>query len=189
MDINIKHETRNTQQETQNRFQDARPKIREVAVRVGLPKMLFYWAAISRWALIIFAALSPIFFLPFTNLPVAVHKELLVFILILAAFFALLGRILIEGRLRYPGHLLMLALLVLVLVWGAATFFSINQLGSLMSSWATPDSFFSILLFALLTLSIVMTFDRRDIVISLLVFLASLSLLGLFELLQLLKIF
>jgi len=35
----------------------------------------------------------------------------------------------------------------------------------------------------------VMTFDRRDIVISLLVFLASLSLLGLVELLQLLRIF
>ncbi len=200
MDIDIKHETpkenkfptgqaRNTQHETQDRFQDARPRIQEVAVHVGLPKMLFYWQAISRWALILLAALAPIFFLPFTNLPVAVHKELLVFILILVAFFALLGRILIEGRLRYPGHLLMIALLTLVLVWGAATFFSVNQLGSLINSWATPDSFFSVLLFALLMLSIVMTFDRRDIVISLLAFLASLSFLGLFELLQLLKIF
>ncbi len=180
MDINIKHE---------NRFQDARPKIQEVAVRVGLPKALFYWQAISRWALILLAALAPVFFLPFTNLPLAVHKELLVFILILVAFFALLGRILVEGRLRYPGHLLMITLLTLVLVWGAATFFSFNHLTSLLGSFATPDSFFSMLLFALLTLSIVMTFDRRDIVISLLAFLASLSLLGIFELLQLLKIF
>ena len=189
MDINIKHETRNMEHETQNKFQDARPRIQEVTVHVGLPKMLFYWQAVSRWALILLAALAPIFFLPFTQLPVAVHKEILVFIMILIAFFALLGRILIEGRLRYPGHLLMIALLTLVLVWGAATFFSVNQLGSLMSSWATPDSFFSVLLFALLMLSIVMTFDRRDIVVSLLAFLASLSLLGLFELFQLLKIF
>ncbi|MCX6813328.1 MAG: hypothetical protein NTV77_02495, partial [Candidatus Azambacteria bacterium] len=183
MDINIR------KTEEREKFQDARPKIREVAVHVGLPKALFYWQAISRWALILFAALTPIFFLPFTNLPVAAHKELLVFILILIAFFALLGRILIEGRLRYPGHLLMFALLVLIIVWGLATFFSVNLLGSLMGSWATADSFFAMLLFVLLLLSIVMTFDRRDIVSSLLVFLASLSLLGLFELLQLLKIF
>ena len=168
MDINIR------KTEEKEKFQDARPKIREVAVHVGLPKALFYWQAISRWALIIFAALAPIFFLPFTNLPIAVHKELLVFILILVAFFALLGRILIEGRLRYPGHLLMIALLALVLVWGAAAFFSFNQLTSLIGSWATPDSFLAMLLFVLLTLSIAMTFDRRDIVVSLLVFLASL---------------
>ena len=184
MDINIKHETRNMEHETRNgeqvssfKFQDSRPRIYEA------------WARVSRWALIIFAALAPIFFLPFTILPVAVHKEFLVFIMILVAFFALLGRILIEGRLRYPGHLLMIAFLTLVLVWGAATFFSFNQLTSLLGSFATPDSFFSMLLFVLLALSIVMTFDRRDIVISLLAFLASLSFLGLFELLQLLKIF
>lgn len=189
MDINIKHTTHNTQHGAQNKFQDTRPKIQEVSVRVGLPKMLSYWAAISRWALILFAALTPIFFLPVTNLPVAVHKELLVFVLILVAFFALLGRILIEGRLRYPGHLLTLALLTLVLVWSAAAFFSVNPLGSLIGSWATPDSFFAMLLFVLLTFSIAMTFDRRDIVISLLAFLSSLSLLGLFELSQLLKIF
>ena len=161
----------------------------DLPAQAGLPKMLFYWQAVSRWALILFAALAPVFFLPFTNLPVAVHKELLVFILIFVAFFALLGRILIEGRLRYPGHLLMIALLTLVLVWGAATFFSFNYLTSLLGSFATPDSFFTVLLFSILMLSIVMTFDRRDIVISLLAFLASLSVLGLFELLQLLKVF
>ncbi|MEK7178529.1 MAG: hypothetical protein AAB721_02655, partial [Patescibacteria group bacterium] len=189
MDINI------FKKRDSSKFGNMEPITQEMAAHVdlpaqaGLPKMLFYWAAVSRWALIIFAALAPVFFLPFTNLPVAVHKELLVFILILVAFFALLGRILIEGRLRYPGHLLMIALLTLVLVWGAATFFSFNYLTSLLGSFATPDSFFSVLLFALLMLSIVMTFDRRDIVISLLAFLASLSLLGLFELFQLLKIF
>ncbi|MDP3003945.1 MAG: hypothetical protein Q8N43_00320, partial [Candidatus Azambacteria bacterium] len=189
MDINI------FKKRDSSKVENIEPMTREVSAhadllaQAGLPKMLFYWAAVSRWALIIFAALAPVFFLPFTNLPVAVHKELLVFILILVAFFALLGRILIEGRLRYPGHLLMIALLTLVLVWGAATFFSFNYLTSLLGSFATPDSFFSVLLFALLMLSIVMTFDRRDIVISLLAFLASLSLLGLFELFQLLKIF
>ncbi|MEK9170781.1 MAG: tetratricopeptide repeat protein [Patescibacteria group bacterium] len=183
MDINIR------KTEEREKFQDARPRIQEVAVRVGLSKALFYWQAISRWALILLAALAPIFFLPFTNLPVAVHKELLIFILILAAFFALLGRILIEGRMRYPGHLLMTALLFLILAWGVSAFFSVNQIGSLIGSWATPDSFFAMLLFAILTLSIVMTFGRRDIVISLLAFLASLSVLGLFELSQLLKIF
>jgi len=183
MDINIR------KIEEKEKFTDARLKIREVTVRVGLPKTLFYWAAISRWALIVLAALAPVFFLPFTNLPVAVHKEFLIFVLILVAFFALLGRILIEGRMRYPGHWIAAALVVLVLVWGAAAFFSVNQSGSLIGSWATPDSFFSMLLFVFLTLSIVMSFDRRDIVISLLAFLASLSLLGIFELLQLMKIF
>ena len=183
MDINIR------KIEEREKFQDARPRIQEVAVHIRLPKALFYWVAISRWALILFAALTPIFFLPFTSLPVAVHKELLVFVLVIVAFFAFLGRILIEGRLRYPGHLLMAALLTLVPVWGASAFFSFNQLTSLLGSFTTPDSFFSMLLFVLLTLSIVMTFDRRDVVISLLAFLASLSLLGLFELLELLKIF
>lgn len=153
------------------------------------PKMLFYWKEVSRWALILFAALTPIFFLPFTALPVAVHKEALVFGLILVVFFAMLGRILLEGRIRYPGHLLTLALLVLVMAWGASAFFSVNQIGSLIGPWATPDSFFAVFLFAVLTLSIVTTFDKRDIVLSLLVFLASLSILGVFELLQLMKLF
>src|SRR3989344_6074020 len=170
-------------------FQDARPKIIEFSIPIEFPKMLNYWRAASRWALILFAALAPIFFLPLTALPVAANKEVLIFILILMAFAALLGRILIEGRIRYPGHLLTAALFVLVLVWGASSFFSVNQIGSLIGPWATPDSFAAVLLFALLALSIVMTFDRRDIVVSLLTFLASLSVLGLFELLQLMKVF
>ena len=155
----------------------------------SMPRVYFYWVAISRWALILFAGLMPIFFLPFTGLPVAANKELLAFVLILVAFFALLGKILVEGKIRYPGHLLAIALAVLVLVWGVSAFFSLNQITSLIGSWATPDSFASILLFAILTLSIVMTFDRRDIILSLLIFLASLSLLGVFELLQLFKIY
>lgn len=172
-----------------SRLQDSRPRINEVSVPIEFPKMLDWWKSASRWALILFAGLTPIFFLPFTALPVAANKEILVFTLILAAFFALLGRILIEGRIRYPGHWLAASLLVLVLVWGIASFFSINQIGSLIGPWATPDSFTAVLLFALLALSIVMTFDRRDIVVSTLVFLASLSVLGLFELLQLMKVF
>src|SRR3989344_2088278 len=172
-----------------SKFQDARPKISEVSIPIEFPKMLNYWRAASRWALILLAALAPIFFLPLTALPVAANKEVLIFILILMAFAALLGRILIEGRIRYPGHLLTAALFVLVLVWGASSFFSVNQIGSLIGPWATPDSFAAVLLFALLALSIVMTFDRRDIVVSLLTFLASLSVLGLFELLQLMKVF
>lgn len=170
-------------------FKDSRPKISEVTIPIGFSKMLRSWQAISRWTLILLAGLLPIFFLPFTNLPVAAHKEMLVFILILVAFFALLGKILVEGRVRYPGHWLMASLVVLVLVWGASAIFSINPLASLIGGWSTPDSFVSILLFALLMIGIVMIFNRRDIIISLLVFLASLTLLGIFELLQLAKVF
>ena len=187
MEINIKRETRDM--ESENKWRDSRSRIREVSVGVGLPKMLAYWSTVSRWALILLAALAPIFFLPFTNLPVAANKEILVFSLIIIAFFAFLGRVLIEGRVRYPGHFLALALLLLILVWGASAFFSLNQLTSLAGAWASPDSFFSMLAFVILALSIATTFDRRDIVASLLVFIASLSLLGLFELLQLAKIF
>ncbi|MEK7087615.1 MAG: hypothetical protein AAB958_02860, partial [Patescibacteria group bacterium] len=178
MDINIK-----------NQFEDARPRITEVAIPITIPTILIYWKNVSRFALILFAALTPIFFLPFTSLPVAVHKEIFVFTLILVSFFAILGSILLEGRIRYPGHLLTAALIFLVLVWGASAFFSVNQIGSLIGAWGAPDSFMAILLFALLSLSIVMTLDRRDIAISLLVFLASLAILGIFELLQLAKIF
>src|SRR3990167_5164252 len=130
-------------------------------------KMLFYWQAISRWALIIFAGLMPVFFLPFTNLPVAAHKEIFALVLVLIAFFALLGKILVEGKIRYPGHWLVISLAVLVLVWSISAVFSVNPLTSLIGSWSTPDSLASILLFALLMISIVMTFDRRDIVLSL----------------------
>lgn len=195
-DIKIKeHSSVEKAEEIQNLRSDldsgyrGRTSIVEEAAIFELPKMLIYWQAVSRWALIILAGLAPIFFLPFTNLPVAVHKEILVFIFVLVAFFALLGRILIEGKIRYPGHLLTLALAVLVLVWGASTFFSINPLSSLIGNWSAPDSFVSIVLFSLLAFLIVMTFDRRDIIFSLLVFLASLAVLGSFELLQLAKVF
>ncbi|MDO8443806.1 MAG: hypothetical protein Q7S78_02390, partial [Candidatus Azambacteria bacterium] len=181
MDINIRQET--------EKFQDARPKVREVAFHTVPPRALHYWSAIGRWALIIFAGLVPIFFLPFTDLPVAANKEILVFALILISFFALLGKILVEGRIRYPGHLLTIALVVLIVVWGVSAFLSFNQYASLIGYWAAPDSFFAILLFSVLTYSIAATFNRKDIIVSLLVFLASLSILGLFELFQLAKVF
>jgi len=194
MDINIKKETSDMRHVTgdmgqKTKFQDARPKMREVSFHTTPPRGLFYWSAISRWALIVFAALTPIFFLPFTNLPVAANKEILVFALILISFFALLGKILVEGRVRYPGHLLTGALAALVVVWGVSAFLSFNQYISLIGYWSAPDSFFAILLFSILAYSIAATFNRRDIIVSLLIFSASLSLLGIFELLQLAKIF
>jgi len=145
MEINIKNESR---------FTDARPKLREIAFHTVPPKGLYYWSAISRWALLFFAGLAPIFFLPFTNLPVAANKEALVFALVLISFFALLGKILVEGRVRYPGHLLTSALVVLVVVWGGAAFLSFNPYASLIGFWAAPDSFFAILLFSILAYSI-----------------------------------
>ncbi len=148
-----------------------------------------YWSAVSRWALIALAALAPIFFLPFTGLPVAAHKEVLVFGLVLIAFFALLGRILVEGKIRYPGHLFAASLALLVLVWGGAVIFSANPLTGLVGGWSSPDGFFSILFFAILAFSVAASFNRRDVEISLAAFLASLSILGLFEIFQLLKIF
>ena len=183
MDINVK------KVENESRFTDARPKVREVAFHTVPPRMLHYWSAVSRWALILFAALAPIFFLPITNLPVAANKEILVFALILISFFALLGKILVEGRVRYPGHLLTIALAALVVVWGASSFLSFNPYASLIGSWAAPDSFFAVLLFSVLAFSIAVTFNRKDIIASLLIFLASLSLLGILELFQLAKIF
>src|SRR3989344_2747075 len=66
-----------------SKYQDARPKVSEVTVPIGFPKALNYWGAIARWPLIIFAGLAPIFFLPFTALPVAANKEILGFTLIL----------------------------------------------------------------------------------------------------------
>ena len=88
MEINIKNETSDKGQAT--RFIDARPKVQEVSLHFTPPRALHYWSAVSRWLLIIFAGLAPVFFLPFTNLPVAANKEMLIFVLILVSFFALL---------------------------------------------------------------------------------------------------
>ncbi|MBI2635251.1 MAG: hypothetical protein HYW79_01775 [Parcubacteria group bacterium] len=195
MDINIKHQLTDRELGIENHkpnfgYRSPTSEPAEVGLsRFEPPKMLEYWQAISRWALIAFAGLMPIFFLPFTQLPVAAHKEILVFILVLVACFAFLGKTLVEGKIRYPGHWLMASLVILVLVWGASALFSINPLTSLIGNWSTPDSFAAILLFSLLMIGVVMTFSRRDIIISLLVFLASLTILGIFELLQLAKVF
>ena len=150
---------------------------------------LSYWRAVSRWALIVLAGLMPIFFLPFTNSPVAANKGLLAVILVLIAFFALLGKVFVEGKIRYPGHLITIAFALIIAIWGAATFFSLNPLTSLIGDWASPDGFFSMLMFVVLAVSAMVAFNKRDIGISLAAFLASLSLLGLFEILQLLNIF
>lgn len=191
MDIrDIKVQTPNPKPQTPDVQHPARAdRPVDKAINFELPEALKYWKAVSRWALIVFAGLLPVFFLPVTLLPVAANKELLVYALVFVAFFTLLGRILIEGKIRYPGHFLALALAILVLVWGASAFFSINPLASLIGNWLTPDSFASFVLFALLSLLIVMSFDRRDIILSLLVFLLSLSILGIFELFQLFGVF
>lgn len=156
----------------------------------GSYKTILWWCRqAGRGALLALAALAPIFFLPFTQFPISANKEIFVFGAILIALFAFLGRVLVEGKVRYPSHLLLVALGALSVVWLSSSLFSVNPISSFFGTWSSYESFTAIFLFSILALLITASFDRRDIILSVLLFLGSLAVLGIFEILQLFKIF
>ena len=168
---------------------DMSKEISDVRISHGLSQTIMWWKQISRWSLLAMIGLAPIFFLPVTQLPVAVNKEIFVFGAILVALFAYLGRVLVEGKFRYPGHLLTSSLAVLIIAWFLSSFFSVNSLASFIGTWSSFDSFASIVLFSVLAYLVAASFDRRDLVMSVLIFLGGLAVLGVFEILQFFRIF
>lgn len=162
---------------------------RPISKETKSSKLLWLCSKLSRWAVLLLPALAPIFFLPWGESPVAINKELLVAGLVLIATLGLLGKILIEGKLRLPKTWLSVAVLFLLLVWFFASYFSGAPTISFWGSWGSPDTFWSMILWVLLFLIATMTLDKKDLILSCLLFLSSLALLGIFEILQLAKIF
>lgn len=168
---------------------DSNKATSDVRITRGLSQTIWWWKQISRWALLAMIGLAPLVFVPITQLPIGTGKELFVFGAILIALFAYLGRILIEGKFRYPGHLLTSAFGVLIVAWFLSSFFSVNSWASFIGTWSSFDSFASIVLFSVLAYLVASSFDRRDLVMSVLIFLGGLAVLGVFEILQFFNFF
>ena len=150
----------------------------------------FLWLkSISRFALFLLIAGAPIFFFPITRLPVHASKEIFVFSLILIALLGFLGIVFLRRKIRYPISPLILSLGILVFVWFLSSLFSVSPWNSFIGSWSSPHSFAAILLFSILTVLMVLIFDRSYAIKSIFLFLGGAAALGILNILQFSRVF
>lgn len=119
---------------------------------------------ISRAAIYLLVFLTPLFFLPWTSNVLDFNKQFLAGILVFVALIAWLSQIVVSGKIKLKWSVIHLFPLLLILMVGASTIFSLWPSGSF---WGHPlpisESFFSLLIFALAYFMISNLFEREDI--------------------------
>jgi Flp pilus assembly protein TadD len=137
------------------------------------------WEKISNLALYALVFLTPIFFLPWGVSQVAQNKEYLATVLLSVAFIAWLAKSIASGKLIWAKTILNVAALVLLVVWGISSLFSMSKLKSLGFSGIDPDSFSSILKYVLAFFLISATFrNKKDLERAALLFFSSVALVA-----------
>lgn len=106
------------------------------------------WFNIGKWALIILAGALPVFFLPFTVLPIEINKTLLAVTLLSIALISWLVTTIERRSLQIPYSLSTLAVLSIVILTTASSFLSKSHL-SFLGNLSQVDSLLSIGLYAL----------------------------------------
>lgn len=120
------------------------------------------WGSIVRWCIYIIALLTPIWFLPITVSPVEINKMMVVAVLAIVGFIAWLGQGIYMGEFRIPRTWVLLALLVWLLVFLAAAFFSLVPH---MSMWGdVAGSLFNMVLFGLILFLASVGLNAREVV-------------------------
>ena len=159
-----------------------------------MPKESLFTIRICDWVLkysiyaVIF--LVPLFFLPWTTDVLDFNKQTVLFLLVFAAMFSWMLRVLISSKLEVTISKVHIVVTVFFLAHLLSTIFSINRYGSF---WGWPQSsseslltFIAILLFYFLLSNV---FSKRDIFISAIVLSCSAIIVGLTGILQLLGLF
>lgn len=139
----------------------------------------------SKTAIYLLVFLLPLFFLPWTtNIP-DYNKQFLAGILVFLALIAWLSKALLSGKIEFNLSSLNIPIVILFLVYGFSTLFSLFSYGSF---WGEPlpisQSFLSLLIFVLFYFLISNIFEKREIFKILLVLILSGFLAALFGIFQ-----
>lgn len=139
----------------------------------------------SKTAIYLLVFLLPLFFLPWTtNIP-DYNKQFLAGILVFLALITWLSKALLSGKIEFNLSSLNIPIVILFLVYGFSTLFSLFSYGSF---WGEPlpisQSFLSLLIFVLFYFLISNIFEKREIFKILLVLILSGFLAALFGIFQ-----
>ncbi len=155
-----------------------------------LKKTPMIWESISRWCVYILTFLTPLFFLPFTTSPVSFNKQVLVIIVTLVGIFSLAIKFLVSGKVNYAKSALNVAVLVLLIISGVSLFFSEAVYQSLGSLYGLHDSYINIVLYGLVFWLFANSLTEfKHILQVVFLFIQSIGILSIFNLLQLHQIF
>ena len=118
------------------------------------------WDKIIKWSLYLIMGLTPLFFLPWGVSPVASNKQFFVSALAGIALIAWLAKSIASGKLVWKKSLLNPAIIILLVLWGISSYFSISPFQSLGFGSSEPDTFLNLLECALIFFLIAAVFGH-----------------------------
>lgn len=152
----------------------------------GLSAINRFCEAILKYSIYSLVFLLPILFLPWTSDALDFNKQTLLVLLVFAALFSWLAKVLISGRFSINLNKTHIAVLVLFLVFLASTIFSQDKYGSFWG-WprATSESLLTVISLALLYFLVSNVFTKKEIHTSIILLVSSSLLAFLIGVLQL----
>lgn len=121
------------------------------------------WRKIIEVCFCLLAVLTPLFFLPLTIAPAEINKQIFAGILIAVAFVCYLIDSFEKRKIIYPKSPIVLAVLALLTVLAAGTFFSKAKEISLYGNLTQPDSLLSFLIYGLAFFLAGVYFNREEL--------------------------
>jgi len=175
MKIPIKINPNNNLPKNSPRQTSSPAKIEETPdTKIQIPKKVELWGKITKASIYLLVFLAPLFFLPWTLNILDFNKQALMGILVILALFAWTLKILVSGRFEFNLSRLSLPIVIMFVVYGFSTLFSLSTYGSF---WGWPlnvsAGFLTLLYFGFLYFLIANVFTKKQEIFWLLLALVS----------------
>ncbi|MDP2864074.1 MAG: tetratricopeptide repeat protein [bacterium] len=142
--------------------------------KIQIPKKVELWGKITKASIYLLVFLTPLFFLPWTLDILDFNKQALMGILVILALFAWILKILVSGRFEFNLSRISIPIVVMFVVYGFSTLFSLSTYGSF---WGWPlnvsAGFLTLLYFVFLYFLIANVFTKKQEIFWLLLALVS----------------
>jgi len=139
---------------------------------------------IIRYSLYLLVFLLPLWFLPFTVLPVIINKQMLLAVFVFLLFILWMLKIMIEGKLNFAWGKITKSLILLFIILGISTAISSSKIQSFWGMSFEPDTLFSFILYLLVFFLFANLISENQLSSAVISFLASSGILSLFFLIQ-----
>ncbi len=162
--INIRHPMSNIPGKNSLRQGSSPTKVEETPdTKIQIPKKVELWDKIAKISIYLLVFLTPLFFLPWTLNVLDFNKQALMGILVILALFAWILKILVSGRFEFNLSRLSLPIVIMLVVYGFSTLFSLSTYGSF---WGFPlnvsAGFLTLLCFGILYFLIANVFTKKQ---------------------------
>jgi len=139
---------------------------------------------IIKYSLYSLVFLLPLFFLPLTNFPLLLNKQMLLSVFVFLLLILWIVKIISSGKLNFKWNKITGSVLLLILVLGISTLFSGSRIQSFWGMSFEPDTLFSFILYGLVFLLFANLINKDQIKSVLISILASSGVLSVLFLIQ-----